>query len=57
MLRRFGQRSTLAFVLVLAVALLPVASIVRAWQEGEIFSPASGHAQVIAQGASTYHQT
>ncbi|MFN8663565.1 MAG: hypothetical protein U0075_16865 [Thermomicrobiales bacterium] len=51
MLRRFGQRSTLALVLVLALVLLPVASgIVRAWQDGEIFSPASGHAQVIAQG-------
>lgn len=50
MLRRFGQRSTLAFVLVLALALLPVAGIVRAWQDAEIFSPASGHAQVIAQG-------
>ncbi|MCA9862750.1 MAG: hypothetical protein KC432_07010, partial [Thermomicrobiales bacterium] len=50
MLRRFGQRSTLVLVLVLAVALLPVAGIARAWQQGEIFSPASGHAQVIAQG-------
>jgi hypothetical protein len=51
MLRRFGQRSTLVLVLVLAVVLLPLAGgIVRAWQEGEIFSPASGHAQVIAQG-------
>lgn len=50
MLRRFGQRSTLALVLVLAMVLLPIAGIVRAWQEGEIFSPASGHAQVIAQG-------
>ncbi len=51
MLQRFGQRSTLALVLVLAVAFLPSAGgIVRAWQEGEIFSPASGHAQVIAQG-------
>lgn len=51
MLRRLGQRSPLAFVLVLAVALLPaVGGVVRAWQDGEIFSPASGHAQVIAQG-------
>ena len=51
MLRRLGQRSTLALVLVLALALLPIAGgIVRAWQDGEIFSPASGHAQVIAQG-------
>lgn len=50
MLRRFGQRSTLVLALVLAMALLPVAGIVLAWQDGEIFSPASGHAQVIAQG-------
>jgi hypothetical protein len=50
MLQRFGQRSTLALVLVLALVLMPLAGIVRAWQEGEIFSPASGHAQVIAQG-------
>lgn len=51
MLQRFGQRSTLVIVLVLAMVLLPVAGgIGRAWQEGEIFSPASGHAQVIAQG-------
>ncbi len=51
MLRRFGQRSTLALALVLSMALLPLATgIVRAWQDGEIFSPASGHAQVIAQG-------
>jgi hypothetical protein len=51
MLQRLGQRSVLALVLVLAVVLMPVASnIVHAWQEGEIFSPASGHAQVIAQG-------
>lgn len=51
MLRRFSQRSMLVLVLVLTLAVLPVASgIVRAWQDGEIFSPATGHAQVIAQG-------
>jgi hypothetical protein len=41
-------------VLACALCSLPALSIVaRALQSGEIFSPASGHAQVIAQGVAT----
>src|SRR5215217_4196248 len=54
MTRRRGRRIRIALVLACALCSLPGLSIVaRALQSGEIFSPASGHAQVIAQGVAT----
>ena len=53
MTRRRGRTTALALVLVLALGGVPGLGIVaRALQTGEIFSPASGHAQVIAQGVA-----
>lgn len=55
MTRRRGRTTALALVLVLTVCGLPGLGIVaHALQTGEIFSPASGHAQVIAQGIATF---
>jgi hypothetical protein len=49
-----GRRIRIALVLACALCSLPGLSIVaRALQSGEIFSPASGHAQVIAQGVAS----
>ena len=54
MTRCRGRRIRIALVLACALCSLPGLSIVaRALQSGEIFSPASGHAQVIAQGVAT----
>ncbi|MGH2616941.1 MAG: hypothetical protein ACRDJC_17040, partial [Thermomicrobiales bacterium] len=54
MTRRRSRRTLLAIVLVTALCGLPgLGLIARALQTGEIFSPASGHAQVIAQGVTT----
>jgi hypothetical protein len=54
MTRRRGRRIRIALVLACALCSLPGLSLVtRALQSGEIFSPASGHAQVIAQGVAT----
>ena len=51
---RRDRRTLFVFVLVVALAGLPGMSLgVRALQTGEIFSPASGHAQVIAQGVAS----
>ena len=48
------RRALFVLVLVMAVAGLPGLSFgVRAFQTGEIFSPAGGHAQVIAQGVAS----
>jgi hypothetical protein len=53
MTRCQGRRIRIALVLACALCSLPGLSIVaQALQSGEIFSPASGHAQVIAQGVS-----
>jgi len=47
------QRAVVALVLLALLVGLPVLSLsIRAMQSGEIFSPASGHAQVIAQGVA-----
>ncbi len=54
MTRCRGRRIRFALVLACALCSLPGLSIIaRALQSGEIFSPASGHAQVIAQGVAT----
>ena len=54
MTRCRGWRIRIVLVLACALCSLPGLSIVaRALQSGEIFSPASGHAQVIAQGVAT----
>jgi hypothetical protein len=54
MTQRRDRRIRIALVLACALCSLPGLSIVaRALQSGEIFSPASGHAQVIAQGVAT----
>ncbi|HEX2281226.1 MAG TPA: hypothetical protein VHG52_05620 [Thermomicrobiales bacterium] len=54
MTRCRGRPIRIALVLACALCSLPGLSIVvRALQSGEIFSPASGHAQVIAQGVAT----
>src|SRR5215211_4397910 len=54
MTRCKGRRIRIALILACAICSLPGLSIVaRALQSGEIFSPASGHAQVIAQGVAT----
>src|ERR671911_1198700 len=54
MTRRRGRRMRIALVLACALCSLPGLSLVtRALQSGEIFSPASGHAQVIAQGVTS----
>ncbi len=51
--RRFSQRTVVAIVLLALLVGLPGLSLsIRAMQSGEIFSPASGHAQVIAQGVA-----
>lgn len=53
MLRPFGRRAALAFVALLVLAGMPGLTLaVHAWQSGDVFSPASGHAQVIAQGVA-----
>src|SRR5688572_30223576 len=53
MTRRRDRRMRIALVLACALCSLPALSLVtRALQSGEIFSPASGHAQVIAQGVA-----
>ena len=54
MTRCRGRRIRIALVLACALCSLPGLSIVaQALQSGEIFSPASGHAEVIAQGVAT----
>ena len=54
MTRCRGRRIRIALVLACALCSLPGLSLVtRALQSGEIFSPASGHAQVIAQGVAS----
>src|SRR5215207_1969919 len=54
MTRHRARTMRIALVLACALCSLPGLSIVaRALQSGEIFSPASGHAQVIAQGVAT----
>ena len=54
MTRRRGWRIRIALVLACALVGLPGLSLVtQALQSGEIFSPASGHAQVIAQGVAS----
>lgn len=54
MTRRRAWTTRIALVLACALGSLPGLSLVtRALQSGEIFSPASGHAQVIAQGVAT----
>lgn len=51
---RRDRRAPVVFVLVMVLAGLPGLSLSgRAFQAGEIFSPASGHAQVIAQGVGS----
>ena len=53
MTRRRGRRTLIALILILTLAGLPGLSIgTRALQSDEIFSPASGHAQIIAQGVA-----
>src|SRR5687768_15830769 len=53
MTRRRDWRIRIALVLACALCSVPALSLVtRALQSGEIFSPASGHAQVIAQGVA-----
>jgi hypothetical protein len=55
--RRRSHRSAIAIALVLALTVLPSLGVVaRAFQGGEIFSPASGRAQVIAQGVASLPQ-
>jgi hypothetical protein len=54
MTRRRAWTTRIALVLACALCSLPGLSLVtRALQSGEIFSPASGHAQIIAQGVAT----
>jgi hypothetical protein len=54
MIRRRERRALLALALVIALLSLSGLGVAtRAWQPVEIFSPASGHAQVIAQGVAT----
>lgn len=51
---RTGRRFWPALAAVLALSLLPTwAAVTGALQAGDIFSPASGHAQVIAQGVAS----
>src|SRR5918997_691514 len=53
MTRHRGRTTRIALVLACALCNLPGLSLVtQALQSGEIFSPASGHAQVIAQGVA-----
>lgn len=53
MTRRSGWRSAVVLALVLALSVLPALSAAtRALQSDDVFSPASGHAQVIAQGVA-----
>ena len=52
--RRRARPTPFALGLVIALCgFLSLGLIVRAWQAGDIFSPASGHAQVIAQGVGS----
>jgi hypothetical protein len=52
--RRRARPTPFALGLVIALCgFLSLGLIVRAWQAGDIFSPASGHAQVIAQGVAS----
>ena len=54
MMRRRGRRTLIVLALIMALGGLPGLSLVtRALQSGEIFSPASGHAQIIAQGIAS----
>jgi hypothetical protein len=54
MMQRPGRRFVLALVVMVALGELPgVAVVTRALQASDIFSPASGHAEVIAQGVAT----
>src|SRR4051812_3525825 len=54
MMRRRGRRALLAIALVVVLAGLPALEISTwAQQTAEVFSPASGHAEVIAQGVTT----
>src|SRR3954464_7439375 len=54
MMRRRGRPALLAMALVVILACLPALEIsTRAQQTAEVFSPASGHAEVIAQGVAT----
>ena len=54
MTQRQGRRSSIALALVTALYAVPgLGSDTRAQQAGEVFSPASGHAQVIAQGVAS----
>jgi hypothetical protein len=50
MTQRPGRRTLLALVLIIGLIGLP--GLAKALQSGEVFSPASGHAQVIAQGVA-----
>ena len=53
MTRRRGRRTLIALILIMTLAGLPGLSVAtRALQSDEIFSPASGHAQIIAQGVA-----
>ncbi|MBW3631523.1 MAG: hypothetical protein KY456_00705 [Chloroflexi bacterium] len=53
MIQRRGRRTLVALMLITALGGLPGLSVVtRALQSGEVFSPASGHAQIIAQGVA-----
>jgi hypothetical protein len=53
-MRRRGRRALLAIALVVVLAGLPALEISTwAQQTAEVFSPASGHAEVIAQGVTT----
>ena len=55
MTRRRAGRALTALLLVAALSGLPGLGVVtRALQGGDIFSPASGHAQVIAQGIASF---
>jgi hypothetical protein len=52
-LRRTRRHALLALLLVIALAGVPGLGLVtQALQSGELFSPASGHAEVIAQGVA-----
>lgn len=54
MMPRRGRPALVALALVLVLAGLPALEVsTRAQQTSEVFSPASGHAEVIAQGVST----
>src|SRR5262245_25270614 len=54
MTRRRSSRAAVALTLVILLGGLPGLTLAtRALQETEIFSPASGHAEVIAQGVVT----